>query len=98
MSTIRPRLIFKNRTCKLRKNATLDATTAILNQKGDDLMSMDDVTGTAGLAKPSLYKHVQSKEELVGEVLIRRIDGALDGVSRPVSEPSGASDCAQRPI
>eukprot|EP01030_Chromulinospumella_sphaerica_P013687 gene13687-13468_t len=39
---------------------------------------MDDVAGAVGISKPSLYKHFKSKEELVGEALIRLLDGALE--------------------
>ena len=79
--SIIPRLSFKNQAFKLRENAILDAATAILSQKGYDLMTMDDVAGMVGISKPSLYKHFKSKEELVGEALIRLLDGALDYVA-----------------
>src|SRR5450830_725287 len=79
--SIIPRLSFKNQAFKLRENAILDAATAVLSQKGYDLMTMDDVAGMVGISKPSLYKHFKSKEELVGEALIRLLDGALDYVA-----------------
>jgi AcrR family transcriptional regulator len=72
------KLSFKDQAFKLRENAILDATTAVLGSKGYDLMTMDDVAGAVGISKPSLYKHFKSKEDLVGEALIRLIDGALD--------------------
>jgi AcrR family transcriptional regulator len=76
--SIIPGLSFKNHAFKLREHAILDAATAVLSQKGYDLMTMDDVAGAVGISKPSLYKHFKSKEELVGEALIRLLDGALD--------------------
>lgn len=79
--SILPRLSFKNQAFKLRENAILDAATAVLSQKGYDLMTMDDVAGMVGISKPSLYKHFKSKEELIGEALIRLLDGALDYVA-----------------
>ncbi len=79
--SIIPRLSFKNQAFKLRENAILDAATAVLSQKGYDLMTMDDVAGTVGISKPSLYKHFKSKEELIGEALIRLLDGALEYVA-----------------
>jgi AcrR family transcriptional regulator len=79
--SILPKLSFKNQAFKLRENAILDAATAVLSQKGYDLMTMDDVAGAVGISKPSLYKHFKSKEELVGEALIRLLDGALDYVA-----------------
>jgi len=79
--SILPRLSFKNQAFKLREHAILDAATAVLSHKGYDLMTMDDVAGTVGISKPSLYKHFKSKEELVGEALIRLLDGALEYVA-----------------
>ncbi|MET3106824.1 AcrR family transcriptional regulator [Oxalobacteraceae bacterium GrIS 2.11] len=72
------KISFKDQAFKLRENAILDATTSILGEKGFDLMTMDDVANAVGISKPSLYKHFKSKEDLVGEALIRLIDGAID--------------------
>lgn len=72
------KLSFKDQAFKLRENAILDAATAVLGSKGYDLMTMDDVAGAVGISKPSLYKHFKSKEALVGETMIRLIDGAID--------------------
>ncbi|MCP3022441.1 TetR/AcrR family transcriptional regulator [Cupriavidus basilensis] len=72
------RLSFKDQAFKLREDAILDAATRILAGKGFDLMTMDDVALEVGISKPSLYKHFKSKEDLVGEALIRLIDGALE--------------------
>jgi len=72
------KLSFKDQAFKLRESAILDATTAVLSTKGFDLMTMDDIAGAVGISKPSLYKHFKSKEDLVGEALIRLIDGAID--------------------
>ena len=72
---------FKDQAFQLREEAVLDAATSILASKGFDLMTMDDVAVAVGISKPSLYKHFKSKEELVGEALIRLIDGASDGPS-----------------
>jgi len=41
-------------------------------------MTMDDVANPVGISKPRRYKHFKSKEELVGEALIRLIDSASD--------------------
>jgi AcrR family transcriptional regulator len=72
------KISFKDQAFKLRESAILDATTSILGDKGYDLMTMDDVAHAVGISKPSLYKHFKSKEELIGEALIRLIDGAID--------------------
>jgi AcrR family transcriptional regulator len=82
------KLSFKDQAFKLREDAILDATTSILASKGFDLMTMDDVAGLIGISKPSLYKHFKSKEDLVGEAMIRLLDGAseqLDGFDKNLS-------------
>jgi AcrR family transcriptional regulator len=76
--SILSKLSFKDQAFKLRESAILDATTAVLSTKGFDLMTMDDIAGAVGISKSSLYKHFKSKEDLVGEALIRLIDGAID--------------------
>ncbi|MQQ99749.1 TetR/AcrR family transcriptional regulator [Glaciimonas soli] len=76
--SIFPKISFKKQAFKLREDAILDATTSILGSKGYDLMTMDDVANAVGISKPSLYKHFKSKEELVGDAMIRLIDGASD--------------------
>jgi len=72
---------FKDQAFKLRENAILDAATAVLGIKGYDLMTMDDVAGAVGISKPSLYKHFKSKEGLVGEAMVRLLDGAIEQVA-----------------
>jgi AcrR family transcriptional regulator len=100
--SILPKLSFKNQAFKLREHAILDATTAVLSSKGYDLMTMDDVAGAVGISKPSLYKHFKSKEELVGEAMIRLLDGALefvDGIDKslgPVEKLSALLEWALR--
>lgn len=72
------KLSFKDQAFKLREDSILDATTRILASKGFDLMTMDDVALEVGISKPSLYKHFKSKDDLVGEAMIRLIDGAIE--------------------
>lgn len=72
------KISFKDQAFKLRESAILDATTSILGIKGYDLMTMDDVASAVGISKPSLYQHFKSKEELIGEALIRLINGTID--------------------
>jgi AcrR family transcriptional regulator len=76
------KISFKEQTFKLREDAILDAAHRLLAQKGFDLMTMDEVAADVGIAKPSLYKHFVSKEQLVGAAMIRLIEGALDFVDQ----------------
>lgn len=100
--SILKRLSFKDQAFKLREDAILDATTRILASKGFDLMTMDDVAADVGISKPSLYKHFKSKEDLVGEAMIRLLEGAqtfLDGLpkgQRPIETLSALLEWALR--
>jgi len=75
--SILPKIRFKDQAFRLREDAILDAAASTLAAKGFDLMTMDDVALAVGISKPSLYKHFKSKDELVGEAMVRLIDGAL---------------------
>jgi len=100
--SILSKISFKDQAFKLRESAILDATTKILGDRGYDLMTMDDVANAVGISKPSLYKHFKSKEDLVGEALIRLIDGAIDYLNQldqnlgPVQKLSAVLEWALR--
>ena len=68
---------FKKETFQRRETAILDAATYLFGSKGYDLMTMNDVANAVGIAKPSLYKHFKSKEDLAAAALSRLIDQAL---------------------
>jgi len=73
---------FKDQAFQLREEAILAAAASTLASKGFDLMTMDDVATAVGISKPSLYKHFKSKDELVGEAMIRLLDGAQQELQR----------------
>ena len=80
-------IFYKKQTLRLRENAILAAAHRLLAQKGFDLITMDEIAADVGIAKPSLYKHFVSKEQLVGAAMIRLIDGALDFIDQiPATE------------
>lgn len=88
------KLNFKDQAFKLREDAILDATTSVLATKGFDLMTMDDVANLIGISKPSLYKHFKSKEDLVGEAMIRLLDGATEQLNSLDSKLSSKEQLA----
>lgn len=75
-STIR-KLSFKQQQLLLREDAILDAVNRLLAVKGFDLMTMDEVAAEVGIAKASLYKHFQSKDDLAASSMTRLLDRAL---------------------
>ena len=78
MTTPVKKLSLKQQQLKLREDAILDAVNRLLAVKGFDLMTMDEVAAEVGIAKASLYKHFQSKDELAASTMTRLLDSALD--------------------
>jgi len=77
IETVPVKLSFKQQQLQLRENAILDAVNRLLAQKGFDLMTMDEVAADVGIAKASLYKHFQSKEQLAAASMTRLLESAL---------------------
>ena len=72
------RLSFKQQQLRFRENAILDAVNRLLAHKGFDLMTMDEVAADVGIAKASLYKHFQSKEQLAAASMTRLLESTLE--------------------
>jgi TetR/AcrR family transcriptional regulator, regulator of autoinduction and epiphytic fitness len=68
------KLSFKEQQLLAREDAILDSVNRLLATKGYDLMTMDEVAADVGIAKPSLYKHFDSKEELAAAAMVRLLD------------------------
>jgi AcrR family transcriptional regulator len=68
------RVSLKEQQLRLREDVILQAVNGLLAQKGYDLMTVDDVAAQVGLAKPSLYKHFESKEALAAAAMVRLLE------------------------
>jgi TetR/AcrR family transcriptional regulator, regulator of autoinduction and epiphytic fitness len=71
------KLSFKEQQLLAREDAILDSVNTLLATKGYDLMTMDEVAADVGIAKPSLYKHFDSKEELAAAAMVRLLQRTL---------------------
>ena len=72
MNTIAtPRRSFKEHIHQAREEAILQTTCQLLGEKGFDTMTMDDVAQGVGIAKASLYKHFNSKEDLCCAAMVQ---------------------------
>ena len=63
----------KERQWELRENAILDAAAELLNTKGFSAMTLEDITETIGISRPTLYLHFKSKEDVIAHVVIRNL-------------------------
>lgn len=67
---------FKEQMLAAREEAIIQAVNRLLAEKGFDAMTVDEVAADVGIAKASLYKHFQSKEELAAAAMVRLMRGA----------------------
>jgi AcrR family transcriptional regulator len=73
-----PAIPLKEQQLKLRESVILEAVNGLLAQKGYDLMTVDEVAAAVGIAKPSLYKHFDSKEALAAAAMVRLLERTLE--------------------
>jgi AcrR family transcriptional regulator len=74
-----------------RREAIVDAATALFDAHGFHATSMDDIGAAAGISGPGLYRHVGSKDDLLIAVLDRLWDRLRPAVDRAVEvEPTEA--------
>lgn len=73
MQATTPKPSFKEQMHQARETAVLQATCRLLGEKAFDAMTMDDVAQAVGIAKASLYKHFDSKEELCSAAMVQML-------------------------
>lgn len=56
---------------QLREDTILDAAYELMAERGYAGVSMDDVASRAGVSKPTLYQHFESKDDLLVHVSMR---------------------------
>ena len=67
-----------------RREAIVDAATALFDQQGFHATSIDDIGAAAGISGPGLYRHFGSKDELLIAVFDRiwdRLRPAVEGAA-----------------
>jgi AcrR family transcriptional regulator len=73
-----------------RTREILAAARSLLEQRGPEAMTMEEIAAAAGVAKGTLYLYFQSKDDLilalitrVGENIIRDVEASLEGPGTP---------------
>jgi TetR/AcrR family transcriptional regulator, regulator of autoinduction and epiphytic fitness len=85
-ATARPTL--REQQLKFREDVILREVNALLAEKGYDLMTVDEVATRVGIAKPSLYKHFESKEALAAAAMVRLLERTRDVIqAQPADAP-----------
>jgi AcrR family transcriptional regulator len=67
---------FKVQMLQARETAIIEAVNRLLAEKGFEAMTVDEVAAEVGIAKASLYKHFNSKEELACAAMERAMQRA----------------------
>ncbi|MCV2359409.1 TetR/AcrR family transcriptional regulator [Paucibacter sp. TC2R-5] len=73
---------FREQQLQLREDAIVASVNRLLAEKGFDLMTVDEVVADVGIAKASLYKHFNSKEDLAAAAMVRVLERALAELAR----------------
>jgi TetR/AcrR family transcriptional regulator, regulator of autoinduction and epiphytic fitness len=71
------RTSFRDQVLQAREAAILLSVNRLLAEKGFDAMTLDEVAADVGIAKASLYKHFNSKEDLAAAAMVRVLDLTL---------------------
>src|SRR5262245_33704266 len=81
-------VVAKGRPREFDTEKALDAALEVFWRKGYEGASLPDLTDAMGINRPSLYAAVGNKEELVGKVVARYIEGPAAYVRKAVEEPT----------
>ena len=71
-----PKKSFKLQMLEARQQAITASVNRLLSEKGFDAMTVDEVAAEVGIAKASLYKHFNSKEELACAAMVQAMHKA----------------------
>jgi AcrR family transcriptional regulator len=74
------------------RESLLAVAVAVFNERGYDGTSMEDLSGRLGIAKSSIYHHVDSKEDLLAMALDRALDGLFSIGEQARALPAPAID------
>jgi TetR/AcrR family transcriptional regulator, regulator of autoinduction and epiphytic fitness len=76
------KIAFKEQMRRVREDAIVSSVNRLLAEKGFDAMTVDQVAADVGIAKASLYKHFDSKEELAAAAMVRVLEQALEVIAK----------------
>ncbi|HEV2242690.1 MAG TPA: TetR/AcrR family transcriptional regulator [Streptosporangiaceae bacterium] len=74
------------------RQALLAVAVAVFNERGYDGTSMEDLSRRLGIAKSSIYYHVDGKEDLLRMALDRALDGLFSVVAQVAERDDRAID------
>jgi len=76
----------------------IDSTVKLFLERGYHATTMQDIAEEVGILKGSLYHHIESKEEVLIEMLLGSVSDVLDAVTAVASEPGTAPERLRRVV
>lgn len=73
-----------------------DAALELFTSKGYEATTMADIGAAAGMRGPSLYKHVESKQDLLARIMIATMEQLLAAHHGAVSTARSPAECLRR--
>ena len=80
--------IIDDRAHAKRRNAFLDTAQRLIETKGYERMTIQDVLDDLGTSKGSLYHYFDSKQALLEGLVVRLVDGIQAHLARAVNDPA----------
>ncbi|MCC5947927.1 MAG: TetR/AcrR family transcriptional regulator [Nitriliruptoraceae bacterium] len=79
----------------LLRDELLDAAEQLLNEAGDErAVTIRAIVDRVGVTPPSLYRHFDSKEELIRQAVARRFGALARAIGEGAGPPAAAGDAA----
>lgn len=79
-----------------RRTSILSAAAHLIRQRGFAHVGIDDIGAEIGLSGPALYRHFESKQALLAEIVVSHLD-AIEEACHPDLQVDGGSPSAVEP-
>lgn len=84
------------RSATASRSAVLDAACLLFAERGYRGTSMRDIAGALGVRAPSLYNHVDSKQDILFEIMDKAMDRAITALEEALDGVEDLSDQLRR--
>jgi AcrR family transcriptional regulator len=93
-----PKATKKEIVAAFRTQEILAAARALLDQRGLESMTMDEIAAAAGVAKGTLYLYFHSKDELIQAMITKVGESILRDVQTAVQDPGSPAERLMRMV
>lgn len=97
VSSARPTGTARDRAKADRRAALLAAAATLFAERGFDGVTLGDIGEAAGVSGPAVYRHVASKQALLGAILVDVSERLLQGGRAVLEDPPASGDARPGP-